>query len=518
LGLERNRISADPDVTFVVGAGSSGAVIASRTTENPDRRVVLLEAGPDYPDPAGLPPDLRDGTRNAMRSHDWGYQYRSTTATGSLLLPQPRGRVVGGSSAVNTCIALRGQPADYDEWACLGLPEWSWAHCLPAFKKLENDLDVRNEWHGQDGPLPIRRHGPEELTAWQSAFLGGCDELGFPSCPDTNDPGASGHGAHAMNMIHGERVSAAQAYLTPHVRARENLSIRANVLVRRIIVRNGEVEALEVESGGRVEVVPARRVVLSAGAVATPGILLRSGIGPRRELERLGVTPVADVPAIGRRMLDHYGVMIVLAPRRGTCDVHAPLIQTCLRYTSEGGETVNDVLIQPGSFLELPDSVAPFFTIMACVEKPRGHATLTFPSADPHARPTMVAHAFADASDRARAVEGLQIAWLCASSRAMRELAYFAFPSESVLSNRAALGEWIGRSSGTAFHMCGTVPMGPEGAPDAAVDGRGRVRGVSGLWVADASVFPMIPSANTNLPTLMLGERFGEWFRTGAND
>jgi choline dehydrogenase len=508
--------ASDPDVTFVVGAGSSGSVIASRATENPDRRVVLLEAGPDYPDPSGLPPDLRDGTRNALCSHDWGYDYRPRR--GAPLLPQPRGRVVGGSSAVNTCIALRGEPSDYDEWASLGLPEWSWEHCLPAFKKLENDLDVRNAWHGQDGPLPIRRHKPAELTAWHSAFLGGCEELGFPSCSDSNDPTSTGYGPHAMNMLYGERVSAAQAYLTPGVRERENLSIRANVLVRRVIIENRRVAALEIESRGRIERLPARRVVLCAGAVATPGILLRSGVGPRREVERLGVTLVADVPAIGKRMLDHFGALIALAPRRDTCNVHSPLIQTCLRYTSKGAETENDMLVQPGSFLQLPGSVVPLFTLMACVEKPRGHTTLRFPSADPHARPEMVGHVFSDDGDRERAVEGLQIAWLCASSRAMRGLCNFVWPTESVLLDHAALREWIDRSSGTAFHMCGTVPMGPEGSADAAVDGRGRVRGVSGLWVADASVFPTVPSANTNLPVMMLGERFGDWFRTGAND
>ena len=506
----------DPDLTFVVGAGSSGAVVAARTTENPDRRVVLLEAGPDYPNPAHLPADLRDGTRNALRSHDWGYNYRPTTH--APLLPQPRGRVVGGSSAVNTCIALRGQPSDYDEWANLGLPEWSWADCLPAFKRLEHDMDVQNQWHGQDGPMPIRRHKPEELTAWQSAFLGGCDELGFTRCADVNDPTTTGAGFHAMNLRYGERVSAAQAYLTPDVRTRENLTIRANVFVRRVVIRNRRVEGLEVEARGQVELLPARRVVLCAGAVATPGILMRSGVGPRREVEQLGVTPVSDVPAIGRRMLDHYGAMIVLAPRRGTGSVHAPLIQTCLRYTSEGSEINNDVMVQPGSFLQLPDSVAPFPTLMLCLGKPRAHATLRFHSADPHVRPHMVGHVFADADDRERAVDGLQIAWRCVRSRAMRGLADFAWPSESVLSDRAALGQWVGRWNGTAFHMCGTVPMGPEGDPNAAVDGRGRVRGVSGLWVADASVFPTIPSANTNLPTLMAGERFGEWFRSGAND
>jgi len=506
----------DPELTYVVGAGSSGSVIASRTTENPDRRVVLLEAGPDYADPADTPADLRDGTRNAWSSHDWGYRYRPTA--GSPRLPQPRGRVVGGSSAVNTCIALRGQPSDYNEWADLGLDEWSWERCLPAFKRLENDLDVCNEWHGQGGPLPIRRHGPAELTPWQSAFLGGCEELGFARCADTNDPTTTGYGAHAMNLLHGERVSAAQAYLTPEVRARENLRIRANTLVRRVVIRNGRVEGLELESRGRVEVVPTRRVVLSAGAVASPGILLRSGVGPRRTVERLGVSLVSDVPAVGRRMLDHFGAMIVLAPRRGTCSVHEPLIQTCVRFTSQGSETRNDVMVQPGSFLQLPRSVVPCFTLMVCVGKPRGHSSLTFESADPHTRPRIAGRALSDPVDRERAVEALQVAWRCARSRAMRGLTHFAWPRRSVMSNRTALGAWVRRFSGTAYHLCGTVPMGTEGDPDAAVDGRGRVRGVSGLWVADASVFPTIPSANINLPTLMVGERFGAWFRTGGAD
>ncbi len=506
----------DPSVTFVVGAGSSGAVIAARTTQNPDRQVVLLEAGPDYPDPLRVPPDLRDGTRNALSSHDWGYRYRPRT--GSPTLPQPRGRVVGGSSAVNTCIALRGQPADYDEWAALGLPDWSWERCLPAFKRLENDLDVRNRWHGQDGPLPIRRHPHAELTPWQSAFLAGCDELRFPACADTNDPTAGGYGPHAMNKVQGERVSAARAYLTPAVRGRSNLSIRADTLVRRVVIRNRRVEALEVEARGRIDLLPASRVVLCAGAVATPGILMRSGVGPRREVERLGVTLVADVPAVARRMLDHFGAMIVLVPRPGVCDVNSALIQTVLRYPSESSQTGNDMVVQPGSFLQLPGSSVPYLTLMTCVGKPRAHSSLRFLSADPHASPRMEGNVLTDARDRARAAEGLEVAWLCAASRAMRGLADPLWPSESVLSHRPLLDEWVGRSSGSALHLCGTVPMGPEGDPLYAVDGRGRVRGVSGLWVADASLFPTIPSVNTNLPTLMLGERFGEWFRTGAND
>jgi choline dehydrogenase len=505
--------------TVIVGAGSSGAVIAARVTESVDQEVLLLEAGPDYPDPEGWPPDLRDGTRNSMSKHDWGQRHRPHPGH-PIVHWFPRGRVVGGSSAVNTCIALRGQPYDYDEWASLGLHEWGWDACLPAFKRLENDLDVRSEWHSQQGPVPLRRHRPGELVPWQAAFLDACAELGFPACHDSNDPTTTGAGPHAMNKIDGVRMNVARCYLTPEVRRRPNLRIRPDTVVRRVLFSGKRAVGVEVETYGRVHVITARRVVLCAGATSTPGLLLRSGVGPRAAVERLGVDVVFDSPAVGSRLLDHAGAAVFLRPRPGVQRPDDPLIQTALRCSAEGSTRRNDLVLQAGSVLALPFATVPLVSVMCMLGKPRGHGAIAFTSPDVRARPRIDSRLVVDPVDRARLVAGLGLAVELSQSRAMRDKATLFWPPPRVATNKARLGEWIGRVSDSGYHPCGSVPMGPDGAAlaEAATDGRGRVRGVDGLWVADASLMPTIPSAHINLTTIMIGERIGEWLRSPSRE
>jgi choline dehydrogenase len=320
-----------------------------------------------------------------------------------------------------------------------------------------------------------------------------------------------------MNLVDGVRMSAARGYLDARARRRENLVIRPGTLVRRVLLRDRRVVGVEVETYGRVHTIASSRVVLCAGATSTPGILLRSGIGPRRAVERLGVDLVVDLPAVGAKLLDHPGSAIFLRPKQPHRVPGQHFIQTVLRMTSKSGPR-NDMFLQPGSAVPHPyGGDLPLVSIMESVGKSYGRGTITFTSPSARSSPRIESRLFMEERDRERALDAMQLAVALAETPAMRGMATLFWPSPGVARSRERLGQWLGRLCDSSYHPCSTVPMGADDASDAevATDGRGRVRHVEGLWVADASLMPTIPSAHTNLTVLMMGERFGEWMRLG---
>jgi len=498
---------------IVVGAGSGGSVVAARASEDPSLRVLLVEAGPDYPNVEGLPEDLRNVNHGSFFDHDWKLRY-TPSSTSRPDQPFARGRVTGGSSAVNTAIALRGVPSDYDEWAALGCSAWAWRDVLPAFIKLERDLDFGDApYHGTTGPIPVRRHTRDELVPYQAAYLDACAELGYPACRDHNDPGDTGYGPHPMNKQGTLRISTAIAYLGP-ARARPNLRILADTSVRRVTFDRGEATGVEVRTtDGVTAAITARHVVLAGGAIHTPALLVRSGIGPRDVLQRLGIAETRVSEGVGRNLMDHPAIGPTLEPRDGVASFDQPVIQTTLRYTATGSTDVNDMQLEPLSFMHIPGTRL-LLGLAACVFKSYSRGRLEFDDAAIDARPRIVMDYLSDDRDYDKLRDGLFRAMDLVHTRAVATVSKgVRRPTDAELADSATLEAWIRRHSSTGAHPSCTAAMGPADDPLAVCDERGAVRGVLGLRVADAALMPVVPSANTNIPTIMIGERIAEWVR-----
>ncbi len=474
--------------------------------------MLLLEAGPDYPVLAETPFDLVNSYNNSYVDHDWGFRYQPVP--GGRVMPFPRGRVTGGSSAVNTTIALRGMPEDYDHWAECGNPEWAWEKVLPAFCRLERDLDFgREPYHGDAGPISIRRYPEAELSDVHQAWLEAATALGYPDCADANEPWGWGAGPHPMNKLDRLRVSTAVGYLAP-ARVRSNLTIRANSPVRRIVVENGRAVGVEMTgAAGDAEVVRGDLIVVATGAVQTPPLLMRSGIGPRDQLEAAGIDLVADVPGVGANLRDHPAVSVVCAAKDASLvDPELPLIQTILRYSAPGSDLRNDLQIEQITFATRPGG-PPSFAIAAVLEAPYGSGSIRLDPDDPGGPPLVEQRFGEDERDVARLAGCLQDALAFAEAAPLAEL------TEEILFPRLPLTdegarEIVRKRSASGFHPCGTARMGPAGDRDAVVDQYGRSHAVAGLVVADASIMPTVPRANTNLTCIMIGEMVGEWIRT----
>lgn len=522
----------------IVGAGSAGCVLASRLSEDPSRRVLLLEAGP-----ADRNPWIHVPIGYYRTIFDpavaWRFETEPEPELHGRRIVWPRGKVLGGSSSINGLVWARGQRQDFDAWAQRGCRGWSYEEVLPYFRRSEDFEGGSDAWRGVGGPVGVCR--PRYRSPVLTAFCAAAEQAGIPQNADYNGADQAGVGWFQLTLRNGFRCSAARAYLRP-ARRRANLTIETEALACRILFEGRRAVGVEYEKAGiRRTVRAGREVLVSAGAIQSPQLLMLSGVGPADELRHFGINTVLDLPGVGRQLQDHFQARCVFRCRQPVTlnDVQHSLwrkIRAGLEWAifRTGPLTVGAGVVtlfwKTRAELERPDvefHVIPFsanrpgeklhpfsgYTVSVCQLRPESRGEIRLRSADPRDPPRIFANYLATANDRQTMVDGVKLIRQVMAQPAMAPWCEAEhLPGEACRTDEELL-DYIRRTGSTIFHPTSTCAMGPASDPLAVLDERLRVRGLAGLRVVDASVMPAVVSANTNAAVIMIAEKAADMIR-----
>jgi choline dehydrogenase len=515
---------------IVIGAGSAGCVVAARLAEDEDRTVLLLEAGgPDDRPEIRIPYAAWSLQGSEV---DWGYATEPQPHLGQRTVAWPRGKVLGGTSAINAMVYMRGHRRIYDDWRAAGNPGWGYDELLPLFKRSEHQERGASEYHGADGPLNVADQ--RDANPLSCAFVDAARELGFPLNDDFNGADQEGFGFYQVTGKGGERWSAADAFLKPAMR-RPNLTVATQAQATRLLFEGRRAAGVAYIQEGQTQKASARReVILCGGAINSPQLLLLSGVGPAEDLHALDIPIVADLPGVGQNLQDHLDVAVAYRCTEpisvGTIYAAAELEYRYFRkgpLASNGPEAGGFLRTRPG--LAAPDlqfHFSPGWSVGFGTERPSGHGFAIWPALvlaesrgwlrlrtpDPLAPPLIQPNYLASEADVDVLVRGVRLARRLAETKAFAPFRGEAIKPADAVQGDEDIRAYIRANLGTVYHPAGTCKMGT--GPQAVVDPQLRVHGLEGLRVADASIMPTLVNGNTNAPAIMIGEKMAELIRS----